>query len=142
MTRGSRPERRICALCGMVYVVIVPAGVKPHANDNLGGVCPMLPKPPVAPYDTGIGPGGQVTNPRSLTGPRPSPETFPAGSSQHIRGRSRTFSGTATSSRRHHRSRRNEDEDWTEPVAVWWELRRHNPGVRTRRGGRVRFRVA
>ena len=51
MTRGSRPERRVCALCGTVYVVIVPAGVKPHANDNLCGVCLMLPKPPVAPYE-------------------------------------------------------------------------------------------
>ena len=34
-----------------MYVVIVPAGVKPHANDNLCGVCLMLPKPPVAPYE-------------------------------------------------------------------------------------------
>ena len=51
MARGSRPERRVCALCGAVYVAIVPAGWSPHTNDNLCGVCLMLPPPPAAPYE-------------------------------------------------------------------------------------------
>ena len=45
------PERRVCALCGTVYVQIVPAGRTTHANDKLCGVCLMLPLPPVAPYE-------------------------------------------------------------------------------------------
>jgi len=48
---AGRPERRVCALCGTVYVVIVPTGLIPDTGDNLCAVCLMLPTPPIAPYE-------------------------------------------------------------------------------------------
>jgi predicted metalloprotease with PDZ domain len=44
-------ERKVCALCGNVYVAIRPAGWSRRTNGNLCGVCLMLPPPPVAPYE-------------------------------------------------------------------------------------------
>jgi hypothetical protein len=45
-------ERRICALCGRVFLAILPVGRKPHPSDQLCGNCAFLPKPPVAPYES------------------------------------------------------------------------------------------
>ncbi len=44
-------ERRICALCGRVFLAILPIGRKPHPIDQLCGNCARLPSPPVAPYE-------------------------------------------------------------------------------------------
>ena len=41
--------RRICALCGRVFTILIPPGAEPAKRDKLCGECATLPEPPSAP---------------------------------------------------------------------------------------------
>jgi hypothetical protein len=48
---SSRVERRVCALCGLLYTAVTPAGLDPQTTTKLCGMCLLLPLPPTAPYE-------------------------------------------------------------------------------------------
>jgi hypothetical protein len=41
--------RRICALCGRMFVILIPPGDEETERDKLCPECPALPEPPTGP---------------------------------------------------------------------------------------------
>jgi hypothetical protein len=64
----SRVERRVCALCGLLYTAVIPAGLDPQEITKLCGMCLLLPLPPTAPYDR-----PDRRDPQKRAGDRPHP---------------------------------------------------------------------